>query len=343
MPPKKLMLRSRPSKKTNSQRSLSIVPLARSNNKSRPGLNPIIRSKGRNSIQVQYCEMIAQVSGTSAYAVASFPINPGMALTFPWLRQLAIAYEKYRFQSLGLVFVPICAATASGSIGMSVDYDAADAAPLDMPSLQVAQDKDLEAIWKDCVVNCSKASLSGPERFNRFNDLAANLDIKTYDWGNFHVATDGCSVTSAIGYLYVDYTVELITPQLPDPADFTEDFYVHTHTTDRAKPFDAIQDQEGEIAGVLDDNELYFLTGGSFIISHSITGGTCTDVSPTLTLDGGSVSATTLAFANAAANEQTGFLLIRNVPRGAHLTVDCTACAASITGLSWRIARYNLS
>jgi len=51
------------------------------------------------------------------------------------------------------------------------------------------------------------------ERYVRSGSLASNLDIKTYDTGNLFVGAQGCADTTDIGELYVDYEVELITPQ----------------------------------------------------------------------------------------------------------------------------------
>lgn len=61
---------------------------------------------------------------------------------------------------------------------------------------------------------CDTADLHkfGIQRYVRTQALAANLDIKTYDVGNLNVAAQGISVTSAVGELWVEYDIELITP-----------------------------------------------------------------------------------------------------------------------------------
>jgi hypothetical protein len=46
----------------------------------------------------------------------------------------------------------------------------------------------------------------------------ASTDIKTYDVANFFIATNGQAAPSDIGELYVEYDVELLTPQLNNSA-----------------------------------------------------------------------------------------------------------------------------
>lgn len=54
----------------------------------------------------------------------------------------------------------------------------------------------------------------GNRKYVRTTALAANLDVKTYDAGNFFVCTtDGTAVNW--GKLWVEYDVDLYVPQLP--------------------------------------------------------------------------------------------------------------------------------
>lgn len=53
-------------------------------------------------------------------------INPADGATFPWLSGVARKYEKYRFRKLKFTMVPHAPTTASGTLGMYVDYDPSD-------------------------------------------------------------------------------------------------------------------------------------------------------------------------------------------------------------------------
>jgi hypothetical protein len=48
----------------------------------------------------------------------------------------------------------------------------------------------------------------------RSGTLNANQDIKMYDVGNYFIATQGQTGTAVLGELYVEYVVDLFTPQL---------------------------------------------------------------------------------------------------------------------------------
>jgi len=99
---------------------------------------------------------------------------------------------------------------------MAVDFDAADAAPTTKQQLLAYQGAVRSAPWQRCAYIAAKTNLRkfGIQRYVRSAALASNLDIKTYDVGNLFVATQGTTVTGSLAELYVDYDVELFTPQL---------------------------------------------------------------------------------------------------------------------------------
>jgi len=97
---------------------------------------------------------------------------------------------------------------------MAMDYDAADSSPATKQALMSYHDAVRSPAWGDCRFVSDKQDLDkfGTQRFIRSTALAANQDIKTYDVGNLWVATSGGAGVVA-GELYVEYDVELMTPQ----------------------------------------------------------------------------------------------------------------------------------
>ncbi len=176
----------------------------------------VASDKGNGGIRVRHREYIQDVSGSVAYSVSSFPLNPGMAATFPWLSTMAQLYESYRFHALRFLYETQKSASTNGSILMGVDFDAADAAPANKQQLMSFEGAVRSGVWQECAFSAKPQSLHkfGPEKFNRSTSLSANQDIKTYDAGNLFVATKDCADATAIGELYVEYDVEFKTPQI---------------------------------------------------------------------------------------------------------------------------------
>lgn len=175
-------------------------------------------------VRVRHREYVQDISGSVAFVVSQLLINPGLATIFPWLSQMAGLFESYKFNRLSFEFKTSSATTAKGKVVLSVDYDAADPAP-GSKQLQLQERTKLDcAAWAMARMNCDQADLHkfGVQRYIRAGALAANLDIKTYDVGSLNIGTQGMADTSVVGELYVEYDVELITPNqasgLPNPA-----------------------------------------------------------------------------------------------------------------------------
>lgn len=167
------------------------------------------------SIRVRHREYIGDVLGTTDYAQSSYPINPGLLQTFPWLAQMAALYESYLFNSLEFEFESTQSTASLGSVILAVDFDASDTPPGSKQQILAYEGAVRTAPWSSCTYRCSKQNLRkfGVQRFIRHGNLSANQDIKTYDVGNLFVATKGNSNNSTNGELYVTYDVTLETPQ----------------------------------------------------------------------------------------------------------------------------------
>lgn len=164
---------------------------------------------------MRHREYIQDIDGSIAFAIQSFPVNPGMAATFPWLSGHAQLYETYKFHKLSFEYESQKTVT-DGVCLIAIDFDSADAAPANKQQLSSFEGAARAKVWQEFAYHAKPSSLHkiGPVKYNRYGVLAANLDIKTYDAGNAYVATQGCDDASAIGELWVDYDVEFSTPQI---------------------------------------------------------------------------------------------------------------------------------
>lgn len=155
--------------------------------------------------------------GTGAYTVlGSFALNPGISRTFPWLSNEAQGWESYRFNKLRFIWVPTSGTATVGNIIMGPDYDAADDPPAAESFFSSYTNTEESNVWARFASDLDPDLLNGEQRrkFIRFGALDGNLDIKTYDSGNFYVASTDDSAANT-GKLWVEYDISLYNPQVP--------------------------------------------------------------------------------------------------------------------------------
>lgn len=205
--------RQQRSKRFNPSRSLpsSSVAAAYSTGQ-QTGIPQTIR-KGYNSTRIVHKELISSVSGSSGFAVSTFPINPGLSATFPWLSVQATGWEKYYFHSIRFCYYTRTGSTTTGSLTLAPDFDAADAGPTTEQIVSTYSTAVEDAPWKNITLTLDRDRIN-IEKYIRLGGIGANLDIKTYDLANLYVCSvDGANV--GWGKLWVEYDVELINPQTP--------------------------------------------------------------------------------------------------------------------------------
>ncbi len=176
---------------------------------------PLIRKGGKS---VVFREFISDITGSTTFSLTTFPLNPGLFSTFPWLSGQAPLYETYRFKRLSFEFESSQSSSKIGVVIMSTDYDAAEPAPINKQQIMDYMGASRGQSWTNFIHHCSIPAMNAyRKRYVRVGTLPANQDIKTFDSGNFYIATIGQDNTDQIGELYVNYEVEFYTPQLNGP------------------------------------------------------------------------------------------------------------------------------
>lgn len=214
--------RSKPKKaNSNKQRAqvpnLNVVvkaPVATSNVRRNP--RPRTQSLGRSGdIRVRHREYIADLNGSIAFALTSYAVNPGLETLFPWLSSIAHNYESYSFDSLRFLYETEAPSSTAGTVLLALDYDASDPAPENKSQAMSYRNSVRSAPWAKVQHQSDKEDLSKRKSYYTRRGLApANTDIKLYDVGNFFACTQGMAGATAVGELYVEYDVRLMTPQL---------------------------------------------------------------------------------------------------------------------------------
>jgi len=173
-------------------------------------------TSSKGSVTISHRELIeGSIIGSTAFGVAaSFNLQPGDKKSFPWLSIQASQYEQYRFKKLQFHYVPIVGTSVAGDVMLLADYNVLDPPPvLEVDALDHPRAKS-GSLWEPHTFTCdiSQMHALGPRKFIRTTAVAG--DPKTYDCGQFHLCINNSGVVSAVGKLFIEYTVELFVPQI---------------------------------------------------------------------------------------------------------------------------------
>jgi hypothetical protein len=287
---------------------------------------PKLRPKPNGDIVISHREYINDIAGSVAFASTTFNINPGLAGVFPWLCAIAQRYESYKFESLKFCYETESATTATGSLILTVDYDASDVAPVGKTQAMSYRNAVRSAPWSDCCMTSLKEDLNKRQTFYvRAGDLAADEDIKLYDVGNLFVCTQAQANANLIGELYVEYVVKLMTPQMGDPT-VGEAIYGRYSGTSNAAPLATYVSGNMPVSivssGTTTSSSTFTFTqpwqgyvsltlGGTGITGVTCTTGTCSATEQGETINAGATAATYLALVDADIGE-TLIIVISN-------------------------------
>jgi len=146
-------------------------------------------------------------------------INPGNSELFPYLHEIAEAFEEYEFLGLAFELLTMAPTSSQGAMYLGVDYDAADAPPMDKREMLNMKGAARGPVWANTVRCEVDPKYLGPKgtlaKFVRQAAIPADTDIKTYDVGTLFVGSDDLA-TDTTAELWVEYDMELKIPQMSD-------------------------------------------------------------------------------------------------------------------------------
>jgi hypothetical protein len=284
-------------------------------------------------------DYLGDFDGGSSFSLQSFPINPAQKLTFPWLSKMASLFETYHFHKLAFVFESEQPTAQSGQVMLAIDYDATDAAPASKYEMLNFKGARAVSVWSPLSIEMDPRSLgsSGGERYTRNGALPSNSDIKTYDVGNLLLAFNGLSESVTVGSLFVEYDVELITPQFDlESALFAESLKLTSSAGGVTTPFNTLTQKGGLPVTVTPQGLLTFSEVGQYMMALQLTGTTV--IEPTWT--GGSITPFQLnTNTNSAATKYTAVYNVV-VPQGGG-TVDLdTSGSADLSAVQLRMGPF---
>jgi len=283
------------------------------------GMNPpqIVNSVNTGGVIVRHREYITDINATIAFTLQSFPLNPGLNSTFPWLASVAGAYEEYRWRGVIFEFksmssdAVLSSATSSalGTVMMATEYNVNN--PLFTSKLQMENYEFANSDKPSCSfihpIECARNQTPVSELFVRGG--AAIGDLRLYDLGNFQIATQGMQAASGVcGELWCTYEVEFFKPRFNPITDggilgIFDHFRLASPSAAAPLGTGSVNDANATIGGTVTPTVYTFpsnITEGNFLFTWYVEGSTPGVItSPSITISGGSLAT---VFANNSSN-----------------------------------------
>lgn len=160
-----------------------------------------------------------------AFHLQTWPLNPGIATSFPWLSQIAQNFDEYEFLQLIYTFRSTVAdfAASSGQVGtvvMVTQYNPSEDDFGDKDTLMGYVGSMSTKVTDSLIhgIECDPEKNSGTsQKYVRLGGLDVTEDLKNYDHGKTSLAILNAPATYAgqqLGELWVTYTVRLRKPKL---------------------------------------------------------------------------------------------------------------------------------
>jgi len=243
----------------------------------------------------EYLFDLAQGTVSGAFTNTSFPINPGLLASFPYLAPIAANFEEYRINGLVFEFIsttsPYFAGGAMGSVIMAMQYNPtaalfASKVQMENSDFAISARPDQTMVYG---VECA-TSTQNMYLVRQGNSVAP---LTSTDLGIMQVAVQSPIAASVVlGEIWVSYDIELLRPK----AQVAGAGYVHSNGTGGAvgtyATLTSIQAAFGSLTGVT-----YVNTGlgAATITLPSLPASTCITVSMVQALANSTVAPTAMS------------------------------------------------
>jgi hypothetical protein len=187
---------------------------------------PMIRNSvnTEGAVIISHREFLADIEGSTAFTIQNtFDLNPGLATGFPWLSQVANAFEEWEPQGMIVEFVSSSGNAVSstnsalGEVILSTQYNSY-APPFGSKQEMLNQ---IFAVSTVPSVNAMHPIECAPRqnqvaRFYTRNSAPIG-DSRLYDLGRLSVATNGQQAVNTIGEIWITYQIAFYKPKLLSP------------------------------------------------------------------------------------------------------------------------------
>jgi hypothetical protein len=218
---------------------------------------PAMHNNGQ-SVVIRHKEFLGEVRSSTAFSVQySFPLNPGIIETFPWLAGIANRFQEYRIKGMVFHYVPSSGSAiastnnALGTVMMQTSYRANDEKPL--TKLEVLNEYwSCESVPSEPFchpIECDPKENPFNIHYVRSTSPPAADSILLYDLGQTHLCVSGQQVNDVIlGDLWVTYEIELKKPIVTsNVTNLYQAGYAHFNNATAATLLDGPDTNIGEI------------------------------------------------------------------------------------------------
>lgn len=196
----------------------------------------IVNSGNRGGVIIRHREYIGDLLANIGFQQSQYFLNPGVPASFPWLSNIAAAYEEYEFRGLVYEFKSLSSdsvlssstSSALGYVCMATQYNAASPPFVDKHELDnyeyANSRKPSESFCH--AVECKRRLNFDTHLYIRSGAVPAGQDQKTFDLGSLSVAVGGCQASSGVlGELWCTYEVEFFHPKYKYNAETLSDHF----------------------------------------------------------------------------------------------------------------------
>jgi hypothetical protein len=204
------------------------------------GQVPSMHREGQ-SIVVRHKEFLTEVRGATSFTIRNeLFINPGLAVTFPWLSALAAQYSQYKIKGLVYHYVPTSGNAVSstnaalGTVMLQTSYRATEALPTSkVEMLNEYWSSEAKPSEEFChPIECDPKENPFNIQYVRTGELPDGENQLMYDLGRTVVAVSGQQDDDRVlGDLWVTYEIELKKPVLTGLNNQTIQTYAGTNSS----------------------------------------------------------------------------------------------------------------
>jgi hypothetical protein len=221
-------------------------------------------SGNSHSIRVKHREFLGDILSSTAFKIQSFPIQPGDATTFPWLNQVATAFQEYSIKGLLFQFHSTSANalnsvnTALGTVVMATQYNPARPAFISKPEMEQYEFSCSSKPSCDLMhpIECMPKESPLRQLYIRSGDLPDGEVPQFYDFGTFYIATVGMQAEATIGELWVTYDIEFYKPRLLPSYQRVPSYWAASFVGEDEGIFHTLLAQSGDIPVEVEDDEI---------------------------------------------------------------------------------------
>jgi len=193
-------------------------------------------------------EFLGDLSGQTGFFNNTYPLNPGLATSFPWLSTIAANYQQYRFHGLMFEFrseiTDFVTSGAPGIIVMTTNYNADQNA---FTSRQEAENAEFAVSAKPTLslahlIECSPNETAQKLYNIRVAPVPTGQDLRLYDYGLTQIITQN-NPSQVMGEVWVTYCVEFFKPilALENSLDTASGIHAYRTSAVTAAPLGTIQ------------------------------------------------------------------------------------------------------